>query len=207
MDSTIDFNKNYPKESEVGPVVWPAVKQWDGMCINVMSKQDEFCLDYEFYETVLNRIKAYVAEKFNIETLAPEQYLINRWRVGRGQSPHLDYFVDNDRDHDYKMLSSYNLNKNFIDSFKNTFKTKHYSSLVYLNSDYKGGELYFPQHNNYTIKPEPGTLVCFKGDENSLHGVHTVTDGIRYTLSLFWEDTEYFNKINTNRAQNTSRQN
>jgi len=76
------------------------------------------------------------------------------------------------------------------------FQTKHYSSLIYLNDDYEGGELYFPEYD-FAIKPEVGTLICFRGDENTLHGVKKVTDGIRYTISLFWEDLEYKNKINS----------
>jgi hypothetical protein len=45
------------------------------------------------------------------------------------------------------------------------------------------------------IKPEVGTLICLKGDENSLHGVKKVESGTRYTISLFWEDLEYRNKL------------
>lgn len=192
----IDFKINYPKQEDMPENIWSAIKRWDGMCINISRKNKEYDLDYNFYDKVSDDIKGYVSQKFNVDNLRREQYLINRWRIGRQQSPHLDYFIEDDRDHDYEMLAGYGLDKNSIDSFKKSFKTKHYSSLVYLNDDYEGGELYFPQHDNYAIKPEPGTLVCFKGDDENLHGVKEITEGTRYTLSMFWEDLDYMNKIN-----------
>ena len=55
-------------------------------------------------------------------------------------------------------------------------------SIVYfLNDDYEGGELAFPDFN-LTVKPEAGTLVCFPSDHNYVHGVRPVTTGHRYTL-------------------------
>ncbi len=47
-----------------------------------------------------------------------------------------------------------------------------------------------PQHE-FEIRPEPGMLIAFKGDENHLHGVKKVTEGIRYTWSVFWTSTQW----------------
>ena len=44
----------------------------------------------------------------------------------------------------------------------------HMTSLIYINDDYEGGELFFPTQN-LTYKPELGSLVIFPS--NYLHGV------------------------------------
>ncbi len=55
------------------------------------------------------------------------------------------------------------------------------SVVYFLNDDFEGGELVFPALD-LSIKPEPGTLVCFPSDHNYIHGVNPVTSGHRYTL-------------------------
>ncbi len=192
----LDYDVNYPKPEQVAENLQYAVSQWDGMCINITSPgfAERYGLDPVYYHKLAEKINSHMVTRFQVTTLRPEQYLINRWRPGREQAPHLDYFYEEEPGHDYEKLSRNNLNKDFLDTFGKMFQTKHYSSLLYLNEDYVGGELYFPEYN-FSIKPEIGTLICFKGDENNLHGVKKVESGIRYTISLFWEDTEYKNKI------------
>jgi len=57
--------------------------------------------------------------------------------------------------------------------------------IVYLNDDYKGGELFFPDYD-FEIKPKAGTLISFPGDSTHEHGVKPVEDGpTRYVLSSF----------------------
>jgi predicted 2-oxoglutarate/Fe(II)-dependent dioxygenase YbiX len=55
------------------------------------------------------------------------------------------------------------------------------SVVYFLNDDFVGGELVFPQMN-LSIKPAAGTLVCFPSDHNYVHGVNPVTTGQRYTI-------------------------
>jgi hypothetical protein len=187
---SLDFDINYPKEKDVDPALWPSITQWDGMCINFTNLEfyERYKLDKEYFENLAKRMKPHTEEKFNVTNLLKEQYLINRWRIGREQAPHLDYFLENERDHDYEMLAKNNIPKDWLKSFEGRFQTKHYSTLIYLNDDYVGGELWFPQYENFTIKPKKGMLVTFQGDENTLHGVKAVTEGTRYTISMFWTD-------------------
>lgn len=185
----LDFNINYPKEKDVDEILWPSIKQWDGMCINFTFDNfyDRYPIDKKFYKDLENKTRLVTEDRFNVK-LKTEQYLINRWRVGRDQAPHLDYFIAGEGEHDYEMLASHNIPKPFLESFEGKFQTKHFSSLIYLNDDFEGGELWFPQHDKFSIKPEPGMLITFKGDEHTLHGVKMVTSGIRYTASIFWTD-------------------
>ena len=59
-------------------------------------------------------------------------------------------------------------------------KPNDIATLIYLNDDYTGGEVFFPDHG-ISIKPEPGDLVCFPDTPDFVHGVNPITSGIRYT--------------------------
>jgi hypothetical protein len=54
------------------------------------------------------------------------------------------------------------------------------ATLVYLNENYEGGEIYFPDYN-ISIKPKPGDLLCFPDQPRFVHGVKPITSGTRYT--------------------------
>jgi Rps23 Pro-64 3,4-dihydroxylase Tpa1-like proline 4-hydroxylase len=58
------------------------------------------------------------------------------------------------------------------------------STLLYLNDDFEGGNLSFPDQN-IKIKPEPGMLVFFRGSEDLTHEVETVESGHREALVGF----------------------
>lgn len=58
----------------------------------------------------------------------------------------------------------------------------HLSVLAYLNDDYEGGDLYFPDHG-VAIKPKRGSIITFPGNAHYIHGVKPTTSGIRYTIS------------------------
>lgn len=60
-----------------------------------------------------------------------------------------------------------------------------YGSIIYLNEEYEGGELFFPKYNIH-IKPKAGTLVFFPSTNMYAHGVTEVKSGIRYTSPHFW---------------------
>ena len=58
-----------------------------------------------------------------------------------------------------------------------------FSMICYLNNDYEGGEIEFPNHN-ISIKPEAGSLLIFPGQEPFLHKVNDIRSGERYTSHL-----------------------
>ena len=60
-------------------------------------------------------------------------------------------------------------------------KTLRYSMVMYLNDDYDGGELFYPEYD-FSYRPKRKDLVLHDG--NILHGVSEVTDGERYNLTV-----------------------
>ncbi len=116
-----------------------------------------------------------------IERFRPAQPLYSdtaqlvRWHPGLELVPHAD-----------------NINP---DGTPNTTPHRSYSSILYLNNDYDGGETFFPGHN-LRVKPEPGTLVLFGAGCDYVHGVTPITHGLRYTYAGWfthdpkWQDRE-----------------
>lgn len=60
-----------------------------------------------------------------------------------------------------------------------------FSTVVYLNDDYEGGEIYFP-NQDVEIKPSAGDMVIFPGGGHEyMHGVKPVISGRRYTIAMW----------------------
>jgi 2OG-Fe(II) oxygenase superfamily len=62
---------------------------------------------------------------------------------------------------------------------------RSFSAIVYLNGDFEGGEIDFPDLGQ-RIKPTAGLLVAFPSDERYVHQVLPVTAGKRYSLALWF---------------------
>ena len=59
-------------------------------------------------------------------------------------------------------------------------KPNDIATLIYINNDYIGGDIYFPEYG-ISHKPEPGDLLTFPDNPNYIHGVKAISEGIRYT--------------------------
>lgn len=77
------------------------------------------------------------------------------------------------------------------DAFKGDGEQKHYSAVLVFNDDYEGGEFHF-YNLGISMKPEPGTLLIFRGDEKRLHGVETVNSGYRVSMPIFFRTLKLF---------------
>ena len=84
------------------------------------------------------------------------EYIIRRWSSGSKMRPHVDTDAQ---------------------------KHLHIIGMYYLNDDYDGGEIVFPDYD-LKIKPKPNSLVMFPGNENYLHGVSEVLKGFRHTFQV-----------------------
>jgi len=62
---------------------------------------------------------------------------------------------------------------------------RDYTGLAYLNDDFKGGELVFPDLD-IVVTPKPGLLVAFPGNRKFVHAVPNVLSGKRYSLPIWF---------------------
>ena len=62
----------------------------------------------------------------------------------------------------------------------------HIASVYYINDDYIGGEIDFPDHK-LKIKPKANSLIIFPGNENYVHAVHQIVDNNRYSSAMWFQ--------------------
>jgi hypothetical protein len=69
-----------------------------------------------------------------------------------------------------------------------------YATIIYINDDYAGGELFF-KNIDIKVRPKPGDLLFFPGDSKHEHGVRHVKDGpIRYVIVGFVKEKGFYQK-------------
>ncbi len=108
-------------------------------------------------------------EKYNFpyEVNLDDEFGIKKYNVGQGLGPHADQYDGNMR--------------------------LRFSLVLYLNDDYEGGELWFPNHN-IEIKPKPGSLAIFPAYEPFLHASKDILSGVKYMCPAFWMNTGRWEK-------------
>lgn len=66
---------------------------------------------------------------------------------------------------------------------------RDYSSIVYLNDDFEGGEFIFAKDKDTvqaSVKPKCGLMVAFSAGKENLHGVKAVKKGRRCALAMWY---------------------
>jgi predicted 2-oxoglutarate/Fe(II)-dependent dioxygenase YbiX len=112
------------------------------------------------------------------KTLYKEQAYFFLWPVGAEHQPHFD--------NNFLAFEQQGISPELHPDSPEII----FSSILYLNDDWEGGEIYFPKLNK-TIRPEKGDLVYFPSDSIvSEHGVKKidVTDRITFAAWLQRED-------------------
>jgi hypothetical protein len=89
----------------------------------------------------------------NKYNLSLDRITIKAWNEGQSMGPHFDGQDGN--------------------------KDLAFSLVAYVNDDYEGGEISFPNHN-VTIKPKAGSLIMFPSQEPYIHEVKPIVSGTRY---------------------------
>lgn len=90
---------------------------------------------------------------------------LNIWETGSFLPPHTDNSNPDESDH--------------------STPWRDFSSIVYLNDDYEGGELYFTAQDRI-LRPRKGMLVAFSAGYHHEHGVLQVNGGRRITMPAFY---------------------
>jgi hypothetical protein len=71
------------------------------------------------------------------------------------------------------------------DGVYGAFTRSRYAGFLYLNDDFRGGQIYFPQHD-HSVQIKRKMLAFFPGDKHHAHGVKKIEEGCRYTLNMFY---------------------
>ncbi len=127
-----------------------------------------FNLPDDFFGNIQLKFKESVEFIFNRKVKANTSHA-QKWDVGGFAAAHSD-------------------NSDF-DGNPNSFQINKYVGILYLNNDYEGGELYFPEHD-ISIKPNAYSFISFPGGVENIHGVTEITKGTRYTMVSFWDFEE-----------------
>lgn len=135
---------------------------------------DLFRLCNQWY---FKNIQKEIEKFYNISVKKNETVCIATWRTGDLIEPHAD--------------------KEDELGNPNPFPNNDIASVIYINDDYEGGEIYFPIQD-IKIKPVAGDLAFFPGDKNYLHGVTKVLSGIRYTIPAFWTVENLLPRLDSN---------
>ena len=75
------------------------------------------------------------------------------------------------------------------DNQNNFDRHRDYTSILYLNDDYSGGETFLPDHN-VICSAEKGKLLVFPSSYP--HGVNRIKNKCRYTLMTWFTEDENF---------------
>jgi hypothetical protein len=122
----------------------------------------------DLIEKMVARLKVEVDKFFGVDALPTSPAMV-RWLPGQLQMPHADKELHTGPDA----------------GKPNDFPYYDIAGLFYINDDYEGGELYFP-NQGIQFKPKAGAAYFFPGDMNYIHGVTEIKSGIRYTVPFFW---------------------
>jgi hypothetical protein len=127
------------------------------------------------YQALKDEIRPLILAEINLITnhfdfpaqLWAETINIVRWPVGYDMQPHID-------------------NQN-NDGSSNGMPQRTFSSVIYLNDNYEGGEVYFPKVN-MEIKPRKGMMVAFLSGPDHMHGVRGLKNegDLRYTFPVWY---------------------
>lgn len=121
---------------------------------------------YSLLIDVLKEIKKEIETSFDIEApVYADSYMFVKWIEGKQQYPHAD--------------SHHNTGR------PNNTPWRKFSTVLYLNDEFDGGETYFPDHD-LSIEPKKGRLALFSSGLDYKHGVNRVENGVRKNLIAFW---------------------
>ena len=120
----------------------------------------------------------------------PEMSLIAEWPIGGQQHPHVDTYSTYEVSEPDEELQGH-LDRNEASFVKKDNPNREWTSITYLNTNYNGGETWFPEfpesfyEESFKHTPKQGQSVVFRG-VSTLHGVSPVRRNSRYTIAQWY---------------------
>lgn len=163
------------KQAENGGIQWTPISFYESYSSILPKDGDPELEEFGLPSTFLSDVKVKMIEAVaSIKGLDPKTiveigYHTQKWEPGAFARKHSDN----------------------TDEHGNTgpFERSRYAAFIYLNDDFDGGLLKFPDQN-IEIDPKVGTLAVFDGGHKNMHEVTLITKGVRYTIGSFWDDRE-----------------
>lgn len=141
----------------------PPDNVWYGRMINPRAMPPKIL---KLMEKIRRRSAKHIKDHYGItDPVYADTLQLVRWRPGDQQAAHADCEEPDGR--------------------PNQTPWRAFASIIYLNDEYEGGQIYFPELG---LRPElkPRLMAYFPSTANYLHGVEPITSGIRYTFSCFY---------------------
>lgn len=149
-----------------------SIDYWNGKCIHYAA------INYPEIKEILKHICLGMRKYIQMNITHDTRYLysefpqIVKWKKGDEMTPHAD-----------------NIEQDGVTA--NASPWRSFGGVVYLNSDFEGGEIYYP-NIGIKVTPKPGMIVLHPAGIKYTHGVSKITKGNRYTMvSFFSFEREY----------------
>ena len=137
----------------------------------------------EFGEMMAEKMKSTAEDLYGLKLIRDQRFLYIVHPTGTYIDPHTDILDIDNPDYENDTYESQ------LQRFPYLW-SGHLSILTYLNDEYEGGELYFPELD-YAVRPKKGMIIMFPGNLHYVHGVAPITSGVRYTLSQWSKFTDF----------------
>ena len=154
---------------------WMPISFYESYSSTLPQDNDDFVLSAGLSPTIFSDIENAMPEAIaSVHDLDPKTickigYHTQKWEPGAFARKH----SDNTDEH----------------GVSGAFTRSRYAGFLYLNDDFEGGLLKFPDQN-LEIQPKVGMLAVFDGGFDNMHEVSLITSGVRYTIGSFWDDRE-----------------
>lgn len=189
----IGFFENFITENEIETILKECKKhepQYDnshthGKSIASQQLGNEILNNFASY--MIPRIADNATKFYNMDQLTDRPFQYTFHPSGTYLDPHTDV-IGWEPKHDEK--NEYSTQEKYFPYFW----SGHLSNIIYLNDDFDGGELFFPDFD-IEIKPKPGMLAVFPGNTHYLHGVRKTSGNTRYTCTLWTKFKDFDNTI------------
>ena len=174
-DTAAKLVKVLDKHAELGLITWMPISFYESYSSVLPQDNDEHIENEGLPSDVFSQMKQAIIDAVaSVHDLDPKVisqigYHTQKWEPGAYARKH----SDNTDEHGHS----------------GAFTRSRYAAFLYLNDDFEGGMLQFPDQD-INLKPKVGMLAAFDGGFNNMHEVSLITSGVRYTLGSFWDDRE-----------------
>lgn len=162
-------------QAESGKLSWMPISFYESYSSVLPQDNDQEIIDADLSPTIFSDIENAMPKAIaSVHDLDPKiiakiGYHTQKWEPGAYARKHSDNTDENGK--------------------SGAFTRSRYAGFLYLNDDFDGGLLRFPDQD-IEIKPQTGMLAVFDGGFNNMHEVTLITKGVRYTIGSFWDDRE-----------------